>query len=71
MARATEWEPEVDTGSAWREWGGRRNGARTLRRQRELAKDRIRLQQAELIIEVQKKVSLILGIKLPETEKVS
>ena len=39
--------------------------------QRELAKDRIRLQQAELIIEVQKKVSLILGIKLPETEKVS
>ena len=39
--------------------------------ERELAKDRVRLQQAELIIEVQKKVSLILGIKLPETEKIS
>ena len=39
--------------------------------ERELAKDRVRLQQAEIIIEVQKKVSSILGIKLPETEKIS
>lgn len=39
--------------------------------ERELAKDRVRLQQAELIIEVQKKLSSILGVKLPETEKIS
>jgi transposase-like protein len=36
---------------------------------RQLAKERARLEKAELIIDVQKKVSTLLGIKLPETEE--
>lgn len=36
---------------------------------RQLAKERARLEKAELIIDVQKKLSTLLGIKLPETEE--
>lgn len=36
----------------------------------QLAKERARLQRAELIIEAQKKISAILGIEQPPTEKI-
>jgi transposase len=36
---------------------------------RQLARERARLEKAELIIDVQKKVSRLLGVQLPETEE--
>jgi transposase len=36
---------------------------------RQLAKERARLEKAELIIDVQKKVSTLLGVQLPQTEE--
>lgn len=38
--------------------------------ERELAKQAARLQRAELIIEAQKKISAILGVEQPPTEKI-